>query len=83
MEAIRCNRNHPEFSCVTIPLPIPDEEYEKCIKLLEAMEIGCVTGHDCYVEVIQDAPPALDILEGSYGQPGRAGFPGPQHGSLH
>ena len=45
MEAILCNRNHPEFGCVTIPLPIPDEEYGKCIKLLEAMEIGSVTGH--------------------------------------
>lgn len=65
MEAILCNRNHPEFGVATIPLPIPDEEYGKCIKLLEALEIGCVTGHDCYVEVIKDAPPALDILEGS------------------
>ena len=65
MEAILCNRNHPEFGVATIPLPIPDEEYGKCIKLLEALEIGSVTGHDCYVEAIKDAPPALDILEGS------------------
>ncbi len=65
MEAILCNRNHPEFGVATIPLPIPDEEYGKCIILLEAMEIGSVTGHDCYVEAIKDAPPALDILEGS------------------
>ena len=65
MEAILCNRNHPEFGCVTIPLPIPDEEYGKCIKLLEALEIGSVTGHDCYVDQITDAPPSLDMLEGT------------------
>ncbi len=65
MEAILCNRNHPEFGCVTIPLPIPDEEYGKCIKLLEALEIGSVTGHDCYVDQITDAPPSLDLLEGT------------------
>ena len=65
MEAILCNRNQPEFGCVTIPLPIPDEEYGKCIKLLEALEIGSVTGHDCYVDQITDAPPSLDMLEGT------------------
>ena len=60
-----CNRGHPEYGAATIPLPIPDEEYAHCMELLEAMEIGSVTGHDCYVDQITDAPPSLDMLEGT------------------
>ena len=60
-----CNRGHPEYGAATIPLPIPDEEYAHCMELLEALEIGSVTGHDCYVDQITDAPPSLDMLEGT------------------
>ena len=63
MKAILSNRVHPELGVATIPLPIPDKEYAHCMELLSAMEIGDVTDHDCYVERIIDAPPALDVLE--------------------
>ena len=65
MNVTLCNRGHPEYGAATIPLPIPDEEYAHCMELLEAMEIGSVTGHDCYVDQITDAPPSLDMLEGT------------------
>ena len=65
MNVTLCNRGHPEYGAATIPLPIPDEEYAHCMELLEALEIGSVTGHDCYVDQITDAPPSLDMLEGT------------------
>ena len=65
MNATLCNRDHPEYGVATIPLPIPDEEYAHCMELLEAMEIGSVSGHDCYVDQITEAPPSLDMLEGT------------------
>ena len=65
MQVTLCNKGHPEYGFATIPLPIPDEEYSHCIALLEQIEIGDVTAHDCYVDQIHDAPPALDMLEGS------------------
>ena len=65
MNATLCNRDHPEYGVATIPLPIPDEEYAHCMELLEALEIGSVSGHDCYVDQITDAPPSLDMLEGT------------------
>ncbi len=63
MQVTLCNRTHPEYGSATIPLPIPDEEYGRCIELLEAMEIGETTAHDCYVDQITDAPPVLNRLE--------------------
>ena len=65
MNATLCNRDHPEYGVATIPLPIPDEEYAHCMELLEALEIGSVSGHDCYVDQITEAPPSLDMLEGT------------------
>ena len=35
------------------------------MELLEALEIGSVSGHDCYVDQITEAPPSLDMLEGT------------------
>ena len=65
MQAIICNRDHPEYGVATIPFPIPDKEYDHCIEMLEQLEIGDVTAHDCYVDQISGAPPALDFLEGT------------------
>jgi Antirestriction protein (ArdA). len=65
MNVTLCNRGHPEYGAATIPLPIPDEEYVHCMELLEALEIGNATSHDCYLDQISGAPPALDMLEGT------------------
>ncbi len=47
MEVLLCNPNNLDYGSVTIPLPIPDTEYERCIRMLEEIEIGDVTAHDC------------------------------------
>ena len=63
MKAILCNGDRPELGVATIPLPIPDEEYAHCMELLNALEIGDVRAHDCYLDQIMDAPPSLFMLE--------------------
>ena len=63
MQAIICNKAHPDYGCATIPLPIPDAEYAHCIGLLEELDVGGVTASDCYIDRLDDAPPALDVLE--------------------
>ena len=63
MKAIICNKAYPDLGCVTIPLPIPDEEYAHCVELLEQMQIGGVTASDCYIDQLNGAPPYLDVLE--------------------
>lgn len=65
MNVVICNADHPEWGCATIPFPIPNEEYANCMELLKAMEIGGVLERDCHVDQIIDAPPVLDMLEGS------------------
>ena len=64
MRLVLCNEDHPEYGVATIPFPIPDDEYGNCISKLEALGIGGVTDSDCYVDQIEDAPPALDFLRG-------------------
>lgn len=64
MNATISNKQHPEWGFATIPLPIPDEEYEHCIALLEQLQIGGVTARDCHVEQIRCGIATLDTLEG-------------------
>ena len=63
MEVLLCNPSNLDYGSVTIPLPIPDAEYERCIRMLEEIEIGDVTAHDCYLDQIHDALPVLSVLE--------------------
>lgn len=65
MKVMLCNGDRPELGVATIPLPIPDEEYAHCMELLNALEIGDVRTHDCYLDQISDAPPSLFMLEGT------------------
>ncbi|OUN99502.1 hypothetical protein B5F98_01845 [Pseudoflavonifractor sp. An44] len=59
------NINHPEFGVVTIPLPIPKEQYDSCTELLEALEMGNATRQDCRVEELHTPWPVLNQLEGT------------------
>ena len=63
MRAVLSNAKHPEYGVATIPLPIPNEEYNHVMELLGAMELGDVVERDCKVEEIQDALPILKRLE--------------------
>ena len=62
MEVTLSNRDHPEYGSVTIPLPIPTEEYDRCMELLKSIEIGGPVESDCRVEEMTGAPPVLNCL---------------------
>ena len=64
MNAIICNWDHPERGSVTIPRPIPDEEYAHCIEELKRLGIGDVMAGDCQIKEIRGGTFALDALVG-------------------
>ena len=65
MQVVLGNRDHPEYGVGTIPFPIPREEYDHCIKLLEALEIGDAVRRDCQVLEVSGTWPVLKRLEDS------------------
>ena len=54
MKVIVSNHSQPIYGQVTVPLPIPDEEYDHIIELLENLEIGDFRAWDCHVDEISD-----------------------------
>ena len=49
MSAVLSNPNHPKYGVVTIPFPIPSDQYTYCMDLLETLEIGDAVKADCKV----------------------------------
>ena len=64
MQAVLSNASHPEYGVATIPFPIPREQFDHCIELVEALEIGNTSTQDCHVDEIRSAWPVLTRLEG-------------------
>ena len=52
IQAVLGNPHHPEYGVVTIPFPIPHDQYTHCMELLEALEIGDAVKTDCQVQEI-------------------------------
>ena len=65
MQAVLSNASHPEYGVATIPFPIPREQFDHCIELVEALEIGISSARDCHVDEIRSAWPVLTRLEGT------------------
>ena len=64
MNATISNKQHPDWGCATIPLPIPDVEYAHCMEMLEQLGIGGVVERDCHIDRLDRSPAVLDVLEG-------------------
>lgn len=60
------NPVHPEYGVVTIPFPLPREEYDHSIEMLEVLEIGDAISQDCKIEEIIGSYPVLKRLEGQF-----------------
>lgn len=61
--AVLSNAQHPEYGVVTIPFPIPAEQYDGIIGMLSALEIGDPLKGDCHVDTISEDWPVLKRLE--------------------
>lgn len=65
LHAVLSNATHPEYGAVTIPFPIPREDFDHCIELVKALEISKVSARDCHVDEISRGWPILGRLEGT------------------
>ena len=65
IKAVLSNISHPEYGVVSIPLPIPKEQYDSCVELLESLEIGVASNRDCHLDELHSPWPVLDRLEGT------------------
>ena len=59
-QAVLSNRDHPEYGVATIPLPIPRNQYDHCVALVEALEIGDAVKADCMIAGIDSDRPIWD-----------------------
>ena len=63
IQAVLSNADHPEYGVATIPFPIPKEQYDKCIEMVKALEIGDPFKKDCKVMEIDSFYSILKITE--------------------
>ena len=49
IKAALYNADHLEYGLVTIPFPIPQDQYNDTIKMLEALDIGDPRAKDCMI----------------------------------
>lgn len=76
------NINHPEFGVVTIPLPIPKEQYDSCVELLESLEIGDASNQDCHLDELHCPWPVAESAGGHSGESGGTGLSGQAAGQF-
>ena len=60
IQAVLSNPNYPKYGVVTIPFPIPRDQYAHCMELLEALEIGDAVKADCMIAGIDSDRPIWD-----------------------
>lgn len=63
ISAVLSNPNHPDYGVVTIPFPIPHDQYAHCMELLEALDVGDAVKADCRVEKIDSFYSVLKRME--------------------
>ena len=63
IQAVLSNPNHPDYGVVTIPFPIPHDQYAHCLELLEALDIGDAVKADCTVEKVDSFYTVLKRVE--------------------
>lgn len=64
IKATICDHDHPERGLVTVPLPIPNEQYDQCVERVRALGIGDPLKKDCMVMELDSFFSVLKITEG-------------------
>ena len=62
IKAALSNASHPEYGQVTISFPIPDEQYDQTIEMLQTMELGFSGNRDCMVDDLDSSYSVLKAL---------------------
>ncbi|MEI3579344.1 MAG: antirestriction protein ArdA [Acutalibacteraceae bacterium] len=63
-QTILSNKDHLEYGVVTVPFPIPEEQYAEITKMLEVLHAGSEISPDCMVESVEGDWPVLNVLAG-------------------
>ena len=64
MQAILSNGQYPDHNVVTVPFPIPEQEYDHILDLLRPLGIGDAVQRDCHLDELNFGYSALTRLEG-------------------
>ena len=62
IKAVLSNAQHPEYGQTTIPFPIPNDQYDRTIEMLQAMELGFSRNRDCMVDDLDSSYSVLKAL---------------------
>ena len=65
IQAVLSNTQHPECGQVTISFPIPVDQYDKTIEMLQAIDLGFAVNRDCKVDEIDSRYFVLDSIKGT------------------
>ena len=65
IQAVLSNSRHPECGQITIPFPIPVDQYDQTIEMLQGMELGDFTDRDCTVDEVDSHYSVLGTLNGT------------------
>ena len=63
IKAVLSNPQHPEYGQVTVPFPIPSDQYDPTIEMLQAAELGFSVNRDCTVDEIDSQYSVLGVLK--------------------
>ena len=65
IQAVLSNTQHPECGQVTIPFPIPVEQYDRTIEMLQVIDLGFSVSRDCKVDEIDSRYSVLGAVQGT------------------
>ena len=63
-QVVLSNKDHMEYGVVTVPFPIPEDQYDDITRMLEVLHIGSELSPDCMVESVESDWPVLRLLTG-------------------
>ena len=65
IKAVLSNPQRPECGQITIPFPIPNDQYDHTIEMLQAMDLGYSVNRDCTVDEVDSRCHVLNALHGT------------------
>ena len=63
-QVVLSNKDHMEYGVVTVPFPIPEDQYTDITRMLEVLHVGSELSRDCMVESVESDWPVLRLLTG-------------------
>lgn len=63
-QVVLSNKDHMEYGVVTVPFPIPEDQYADITRMLEVLHVGSELSPDCMVESVEGDWPVLNVLAG-------------------